>query len=411
MPTYFFTAKSQKGEPRSGTLEAKNEHDLARILRQEGYVLISASSEPGGEEKKFNLANFLMNAARIFGAVSLQEKMIFTRNMQVMISAGVPLPRALKILSVQSKNKKFQNTLLGIAEEITRGRNLSEAVGHYPDVFPELFYNMIKVGEESGTLVDVLKGLTRQMEREYDLQSKIRGAMIYPLVVLAAMLGIGVMMLIMVVPQLAATFKELNIELPPTTKFTIFLGTFLAEQWYLAVLIVIFAVAISRIILNTKEGKKIIDALFLRIPIISPIVKKINAAHTTRNLSGLMAAGVPIVRALEIVSKALGNYYYKEAIADVAEKVRRGARIAESLRPHQDIYPLVVVQMIEVGEETGQTSDILQKLADFFEEEIALETKNLSTAIEPVLMLIIGAAVGFFAISMIQPMYSMLGAL
>ena len=406
MPEYFYTAKSFKGEVKSGILSAKNQSELARILHQEGYFLISA----GLEEKEIKKRKFSISLP-FFGGVSLAEKMFFTRNLEVMIGAGISLPRTLRILASQVKSKKFKITLLDIAEEITKGRNFSDSLKKYPNIFSELFQNMVKVGEETGTLEEVLKTLTQQMEREYELRSKIKGAMVYPTVIVSAMIGIGILMLIMVVPKLAETFEELNIELPLTTKIVISLGTFLAQKWFFAILIVIAFFFLLRLVLKTKTGKRIIDKLVLKIPIISSVVKKTNSAYTVRSLGSLFSSGVPIVRALEVVSRALGNIYFQEAISEAAEKVRKGSKLSEALRPYENIYPPIVIQMIEVGEETGETSDILKRLADFFEEEVTNATKNLSAVIEPVLMLIIGAAIGFFAISMIQPMYSMLGAI
>jgi len=406
LPKYFYTAKSLKGEPKSGTLEAKDKSELARTLRQEGYVLIKAGLE--GEEikrKKFKIS------LPFLGRISLTEKMMFTRNLQVMIAAGISLPRALRTLALQTKSKKFKKALFNIAEEITKGKSFSDSLQKHPNIFPEVFTSMVKVGEEAGTLEEVLKTLTQQMEREYELKSKIKGAMIYPAVIICAMLGIGFLMLVMVVPKLAETFRELNVELPPTTKVVISFGTFLAEKWFFAILIAILLFFVFRIILKTKRGKRMVDFLSLKIPIISPIIRKTNSAYTVRTLSSLFASGVPIVRSLEIVSAALGNIYFREAMTESAEKVRKGSKLSESLRPYQDIYPSIIIQMIEVGEETGETSDILGKLADFFETEVGNATKNLSAAIEPILMLIIGAVVGFFAISMVQPMYSMLGAM
>lgn len=406
MPKYFYTAKSLKGEDRSGTLEAKDKSELARVLRQEGYVLISASLE--GEEikrKKFKIS------LPFLGRVSLTEKMMFTKNLQVMIAAGISLPRTLGILALQTKSKKFEKALFNVAEEITRGKSFSDSLQKHPDIFSELFISMVKVGEEAGTLEEVLKTLTQQMEREYELKSKIKGAMIYPAVIICAMIGIGFLMLVMVVPKLAETFRDLNVELPPTTKLVISFGTFLAEKWFFGILIVIGLFFVFRIILKTKRGKRMVDFLSLKIPIISPIIRKTNSAYTVRTLSSLFASGVPIVRTLEIVSAALGNIYFREAIAESAEKVRKGSKLSEALKAYQDIYPSIIIQMIEVGEETGETSEVLGKLADFFETEVGNATKNLSAVIEPVLMLIIGAMVGFFAISMIQPMYSMLGAI
>ena len=357
MPSYFYIAKSLKGEEKTGVLEAKDQHQLARTLRQEGYILISAYLEKKALKKR----KFELNILAKIQGVPLTEKMIFTRNLQVMISAGISLPRVLRTLAEQTKNQKFQKVLSEITEEVVKGKSFSESLRSYPDIFSELFCSMVKTGEETGNLDEVLKVLTRQMEREHELKSKIKGALMYPAVIICAMIGIGILMLVMVIPQLAATFEELEVELPPTTKFVIFLGSFFSEKWYLVILIVIFFLLLLRYASKTEKGKKIIDSVSLKIPIISPIIRKTNSAYTVRTLSSLISAGVPIVRALEIVSETLGNIYFKEAITEAAEKVRKGSKLSETLRPYSKLYPLVVIQMIEVGEETGETSNILQK--------------------------------------------------
>ncbi len=406
MPKYFYIAKSLKGEEKSGTLEAKNEKELARILRQEGYLLIRSE----GEERELKKRKFGISLP-FFGGVSLSEKMIFTRNLKVMIAAGIPLPRALKTLSGLTKSKKFEKVLLGIMEEIIKGKSFSDSLTKYPDIFPDIFQSMVKVGEEAGTLEEVLGTLTLQMERQNEMKSKVVGALIYPAVIIAAMLGIGFLMLIIVVPQLAKTFDELGVELPPTTKMIIFIGTFLANYWYLTPFIILVLVIILRRILKTKTGKRTFDTITLKIPVISSIIKKTNSASMVRTLSSLITAGVPIVRSLEIISGAMGNIFYKEAMTEAVEEVRKGSKFSEALTKYENIFSPLVIQMIAVGEETGQTSDILGKLADFYEEEVANTTKNLTSVIEPIIMLLIGGAVGFFAIAMVQPMYSMLGAI
>jgi len=269
MPKYSYTAQSLKGESKSGSLEAKDEHQLARVLRQEGLILIRAELEEKLAKKSFEIP------LPSFG-VSLTEKLFFTRNLRVMVSAGLPLPRALQTLAKQAKKKKFKDAILNIREEIVKGKSFSDCLTAYPDIFSELFQSMVRVGEESGTLEDTLRTLSRQIEREYDLKSKIKGAMIYPAVIICAMIGIGILMLVMVVPQLAQTFEELEIELPLTTQIVIGLGNFLAQKWYLAILIVFVLVSLFWRATKTKAGKEIIDKLTLKIPIIAPIIRKIN---------------------------------------------------------------------------------------------------------------------------------------
>ena len=296
-------------------------------------------------------------------------------------------------------------------EDVNKGNSCSDSLAKFPDIFSELFISMIKVGEESGTLDSVLKTLAGQLEKENELKSKIKGAMMYPAVIVTAMMGIGILMLIIVVPKLAETFREFDMQLPLTTRITIFFGEFLAQKWYVVILLVPVVFTLISMITKTKIGKKIVDKLVLKIPIISALIKKTNSAFTVRTLGSLIAAGVPLVRGLEVTANTLGNYYFKEAISGSIEEIKKGEKLSVALSKYQNLYLPIIIQMIAVGEETGETSSILMKLADFFEEEVSNATKNLASIMEPILMMVVGAAVGFFAISMIQPMYSMLGAI
>ncbi|PIV44985.1 MAG: hypothetical protein COS25_02285 [Candidatus Nealsonbacteria bacterium CG02_land_8_20_14_3_00_37_10] len=410
MANYRYFAKSLKGEEKSGVAEAKDERQLSKTLREQGFILVKAEPETA-DKKRLSLLFKRGRTLSFLERVSLTEKLMFTRNLQVMIAAGFPLSKALQILALQAKSKKFKMALSNINEEIIKGKNFSDSLIEYPNIFSELFQNMIKVGEEAGNLEEVLKILSQQIERENELKSKIQGALMYPAVIILAMVGVGILMLVMVVPKLAETFEELNIELPFTTQVVIGLGTFLAEKWPLALLIIAAFFFFLWLISKTKQGKKTIDTITLKIPIVSSLIKKTNSAHTIRTLSSLTTAGVPLVRSLNVVAGTLGNIYYKTALLEAAEEVKKGGKLSEALESYKEIYPIIVMQMIKVGEETGETSRILTQLADFFEEEITYTTKNLTSIIEPVLMIIIGAVIGFFAISMVQPMYSMLGAI
>ncbi len=405
MPRYQFTAKTLEGRPHTGMIEAEDEYELARILRKEGYVLISATAE-GKAKKRRSLRSLIP----FLGSVSLTDKVMFTRNLQVMISAGVALPRALETLVNQTDKKKFRRILKEVAEELTRGQNFFKALSNYPDVFSDLFLNMIKVGEEAGTLEDVLKVLTRQMEREYELKSKVKGAMVYPTVIVSFMVIIGILMMIIVVPRLSKTFEDLNIELPFTTKIVIGTGNFLANFWYLLPFILIGAIVLIKAVMSTKLGTLAFDKLVLKIPVLSGIIKKTNSASTTRTLGSLVEAGIPIVRALEITAGVLGNIYYKKAILEASDRINKGVKFSSVIKDYQKLYSDLMVQMVAVGEETGEISFMFQKLADFYESEVNRITQNLSSIIEPVLMIIIGAAVGFFAVSMLQPIYGMMNA-
>lgn len=409
MPRYFYTARTQKGEIVSGSKEVKDIHELIQILKNEHYFLIRAEeeNEPQRKSLSFSFQN-LKAALFFFKKVSLKEKVFFARNLSVMITSGISLPKALKVIAEQTKNKRFKNALLNISENIIKGESFSQSISSYPDIFSDFFQNMIKVGEESGTMEKSLKTLAEQMEKEKEIRSKILSSLIYPLIIILAMGGVGILMLILVVPKLAEAFKELEIELPLTTQLVIFLGKFLSERWYLILLLIFLLFILARLFLKSDAVKKIRDSLLLKIPFISTLIKKTNSALTARGLASLIIAGVPIVQGLETISRTLGNIYFRDSLEKVSQEVKKGKKIADSLKKYEKLYPSLFLEMFKIGEETGETSSILLKLADFYEEEVANVTKNLSAIIEPLLMILIGIVVGFFAISMIQPMYSIL---
>jgi type IV pilus assembly protein PilC len=401
MPRYFYRAKSFKGQEKKGVIEAKDEYDLARVLRKEGYLLVSFKLREKKKRKKLFL----------FRRVPLSQKLMFTRNLGVMISAGVSLPRALSILGLQTKNKHLKKAIKEIREEVLRGENLSGAIKNHPKIFSDLFCSMIEVGEKTGGLEKVLKILATHLERDYKLRSKVRGAMVYPSVICGVTVVVIILMLIKVVPRLSQTFEELNLELPKMTKFVINFGSFLGANWYFVFLALFLFPLLFLAAIRTKEGKRRLDFLLLKIPFVSGLIKKINSAYTSRTLSSLIAGGVSIVEALRITSNSVGNFYFKKAILEAAKKVQKGKKLSQTLLDYKNLYSLLFIQMVEVGEETGQTSEVLEKLADFFEDEVTNITQNLSSIIEPILLLLIGGVVGFFAVSMIQPIYSMMGAL
>ncbi|MEK7627042.1 MAG: type II secretion system F family protein [Patescibacteria group bacterium] len=397
---YSFRAKNFKGEEIKGVRDAENEAELARYLRNDGYFLIE--SEASGARKKSVGISF----GRLLRRVSLAEKMIFSRHLSVMIGAGLSLTRALEVLSRQTNNNYFRKIILNIGRNITKGKSFADSLANYPRVFSDLFVNMVRVGEVGGNLEEVLKSLAYQMEKDYELRSKVRGAFMYPAVIVVAMVIIGIIMMIFVVPKLTATFAELKINLPVTTRFVIFVSNFLAHHTLIFIgsfaVFIYFAVKI----IKSKKGGEAIDFLSLNIPILRNITIKINTARMARTLSSLLKSGMAITEAIEMVSHTLTNKYFSSSLVFSVGEVKKGKVFSDVLGRYEKLYPPLVTQMIAVGEETGTMDDILARLADFYEEEVYNITKNLSTIIEPILMIFIGAAVGFFAISMIQPMYS-----
>jgi len=401
MAQFNFHAKSIDGKELKGAREAESEYQLARALRQEGFILVKADRGPRARLK------FSFLSA---GAASLKEKIFFCKNLQVMISAGISLPRAIGILAEQSVRGSFVKILARVKDDLTKGDSFSGALGKHPDTFSDFFRSMAKVGEETGTLGNVLAITAGQMEKEYALKAKIKGALVYPAVIFVAMIVIGILMLATVVPQLAATFEELKIELPMTTQFIIGLGKFAQSYWWAVIVFIAGVFGLVLRLIKTHPGKKAFDDIMLKFPAIAPIVRNVNSAYTLRNLSALVGAGVSLPRALVITSDTVSNCNYAAALLNIEARVKKGERFSEAIKDFSRLYPATMIQMIAVGEETGETSNILIKLAEFYENEVDEQTKNFAAVVEPMLMIIIGAAVGFFAVSMVQPMYSMMDA-
>lgn len=399
MPVFSYAAKNMAGEEQKGSREAKDKFELAKVLRQEGWTLIIAE-EKGNAKGEFSLS------IPIFSHVSVAERMLFARNLSVMVAAGLPLARSLEILSHESRNAKFKSVLLSVAASISRGANFSQSLKDFPNIFSSLFVAMVASGEKTGKLEEALKLIAFQLKREYDLNRKIKGAMIYPSVIIFAMIAIAALMLVFVVPTLISTFKDLNIELPLLTRIVIGISDFFVNNLIsglLGTLIFIFGIYFTA---KTKRGHDFIDAVLLKIPVISGLVKRNNAARTCRTLGSLIGAGVDILDALEITRDVLQNHYYKEILKDARVVVEKGEAISKTFIQNSKYYPSLVGEMIAIGEETGKLSDMLHRLAVFYESEVGQATKDLSTIIEPVLMIIIGAVVGLFAVSMMQPLYS-----
>ena len=409
MATFYYTAKSQSGKTKSGTLEVKDKHSLAQTLRQEGFILTSAQSIEA--EKKKQKADFSSKIKGFLGRVSLVEKQMFARHLSVMIGAGFSLHRGLEVLAKQTTNSNFRKIIKDLINRIKKGETFANSLAKYPKVFNNFFVSMIRVGEKGGNLEEVLKILANYLKKEHEFISKVRGAMFYPAVIVVAMIGIGILMMIVVMPKITAMFEELDADLPLTTRILIAISNFLSNYFLIVLIVLLVLIIILAKFFKTKKGKHLLSWISLKLPIFGKIVRKINCARFARSFSSLMTSGVPIIESLNITAQTVSNVFYSKSLIEVSIGVKKGQKIQESLEKHKDIYPILVSQMIGVGEETGQLSEIMERLATFYEEEVKNVTDNLASIIEPILMIIIGVAVGFFAVSMIQPMYSMMEGL
>jgi len=343
----------------------------------------------------------------LLSSVKEYDKILLARNLGAMLTAGLALARALAVLERQTKNPKLKGVIAQIASDVRRGNTLHDALAKSPGTFSRLFVAMVRAGEEGGNLPDALLVVSEQMERMYQLRKKIKSALIYPCIILIAIFGIGVVMMIEVVPTLADTFAQMKADLPPTTQFVIGVSNFLVEYTVIALGGGAVVLAALYMALRTPLGRRLTDLFFLRLPLIGPMVREVNAARTSRTLASLLASGVDVLAALEITGEVVQNYYFKEVIAAAQKGVGQGEPLSAAFTRREDLYPSFVGEMMAVGEETGALAEMLKKLAIFYEEEVDRKTKDMSTVIEPFLMIIIGCAVGFFAVSMITPIYSL----
>jgi len=388
--------------------EAVDRFTLARDLRDEGWVLIVAKDI---SKMKKSWLGKLSLGSMFAGRINLKDKILFVNNLGAMVGAGLPLSRALAAISRQTKKKVLKSMLEAIGVRIGQGESLSRALSQYPETWPEIFTAMIGVAEESGKLPETLKTLGDQLSKTYDLKRKVKGAMIYPAVIITAIIIVGVLMLIFLIPILAATFAEIKVELPLSTRVVIGISNLLADHYLIFIVLVLgLGLGVWRFA-KTKIGSRLLDQIIMKLPVIGELNKKYNSATIMRTVSSLIGAGVSLVESLTITQKVAGNVFYQEALVLATEKVQKGVTLSSIFNEHEYLFPIFVGEMTMVGEETGKLPEMLLRGAVFYEEDIDQATKNLSTIIEPVLMILIGIAVGFFAVSMLGPMYSLSSAI
>lgn len=385
------------------SITEQSEKNIEKILDKKEGTQEGVEQEKKFKSKEINLDKYLIK----FQKVSLRDKIFFTKNLGVMLKAGLSLGKALEALAEQATTAKFKKILTAVEDKVKKGHSFAEALKDHPKTFNELFISMIESGEASGNMEEVLKQLHKQMSRDQELISKVKGAMIYPSIVVTAMVGIGTAMMIFVVPKFVSIFEEVNAELPIITRMLISVSKFITSNGLVVALALIILVTVAVYFFRTERGKKFLHMIFLKLPIMAPISKKINLARFSRTLSSLLNTDIPIVQSFEITAKVLGNFYYKQALREAAEKIKKGEQVNDVLRKHYKLFPAVVVQMITVGEETGSLDSILDEVASFYEDDVDQTMKNLPTIIEPILMLILGAGVGFMAVAIMMPMYSL----
>jgi type IV pilus assembly protein PilC len=336
----------------------------------------------------------------------LLDRITFIKNLGVMIKAGLPATRSLQILAGQTPNPRFAKIVNEVARLVESGTSLADAMAKYPNVFSGIFVSMVRAGELSGNLEQNLNYLAEQMQRDYDLVSKARGALTYPVMVMVALAIVGFLMLTFVLPKLTSTFTDLKVQLPITTRVVIGLVDIFARFGVYIFILMILAVTGFVFWRRTESGRKVLHKLVLYTPIISGIVVKINLARFVREFASLMKSGMTIVEALEVSSHVVGNIYYQQTISDAASKVKIGSPLTTAFKKQPRLFSNLVIQMMEVGEESGTTDIVLEEVANFYEQEVDQTMKNLSSILEPLIMMVMGVVVGFLAVALISPIYN-----
>jgi type IV pilus assembly protein PilC len=404
MALFEYKAVKSGGETYEGTLDVPDRFAVYRKIKADNATVIHVNEV----SKK---GKVLSRFTDLLGKIKVHEKIIFARNLGSMIEAGLSVTRALAVMEKQTKNKKLKDVLIQLNEDISKGHSLSESMKSKSTIFSPLFIYMVKAGEESGNLAGALKIIALQMDKSYALSRKIRGALIYPAVIISLMAVIGVLMMVFMVPTLTATFQGLGVELPLSTRVIIGISDFMRLHYVLLFIIIFIASVLSFLFWKSDRGKRIFDFITIRIPMIGFIVKEVNAARTARTLSSLLSSGVDVVIALGVTKDVIQNTYYKEVLDKAQGNIQKGDSISAVFIENESLYPVFVGEMMSVGEETGKMSDMLLGVATFYEDEVDQKTKDMSTIIEPILMIVIGAGVGIFAISMLAPTYSLVNAI
>ena len=394
---FNYRAKTKEGEVQTGTVEASSTEAAISLLQEHGLFVISL--------EKADSLFYLIRRMKIFRIASRKELVLFSRQLSIMFKANVPLLESLKAIARQVKNPNFKEVIQSLITEVEGGAPFSKALSYYPQLFSSFYISMVKSGEISGSLSETLDYLAEHLEREYHLVSKMKSAMIYPILVFVVAFAIFMIFTFFVMPQLSIVFRDIKVELPMITKMVIALSDFLRKWILLLISIgVVLAVALFQY-LQTPQGKKLFDSFILKVPFIGSFLKMVYLFRFAENFSTLIAGGLSITQALETSGDVVGNETYKEVIFLAKEETKKGKPISATFSKFSDVFPPVFTQMVLVGEKTGTLDTTLTNLVDFYQKEIDREINNLLNILEPVLVLVLGGGVGLLVASILMPIY------
>ena len=400
MATYVYTARRERGAPFTGEMVAETKAAVVSELRRRGFTVLRL------EEKRatLDLRAWAENSQRI----KLRDKAVFARQFATMINSGLPVLRALYILQEQSENKRLKKIIGLIRQDVEAGMPLSDAMEKHPAAFDRLYVAMVRAGEASGSLDHTLLRLATQLEKEDSLRRTIKSAMAYPVLIACFAILVMIGMLIFIIPIFASMYADLGGELPSLTRFMLGISNLLKHWWFIIFPALGLLVWLMARLKRTEQGRRAWDRLKLKLPMkLGPIIQKIAVARFSRTLATLAGSGVPILQAIEITGKTSGNSVIEDAMVEVKESVRSGEPIAKPMA-RVAVFPAMVTHMISVGEETGALDAMLNKIADFYEDEVDSAVKSLTSIIEPIMMLFVGGLVGLIVISMYLPMFRMM---
>jgi type IV pilus assembly protein PilC len=401
MPYFNYTIRDANGQTRSGKVEAPNAEELRKRLQAEGLQVLEVT-----EDRK---------APRVpaggYGRVKLSDLAIFARQFSTMLDAGVSLIRCLDVLQAQTNNARLRKILMDLSARVESGESLSRSMARHPKAFSQLIIGLIRAGEVGGVLEESLQRIAGFLEKDVELRRKIRSALTYPVIVLLAAIGIVIFLVSWLVPQFAQLFKELGIkELPAPTQFLVDLSALFTQRWYVVIIAVVAILIAYKLFVSTRVGRRVADRVKLRVPVFGPLHHKIVMARFSRTMGTLLASGVPILQAMETVAGVVGNSVVSDAVIESRARIREGEKIADPLQ-RSKMFPPMVVHMVSVGEESGSLDHMLNKIADFYENEVEMTIASLTAAIEPVMIVLLGIIVGFIVISMFLPMIEVISNL
>jgi len=399
MPLFSYKAKDKKGKIIEDVLQATNRSEAVSILKSESLQLLTLKSLKSGL------------GAIVGGSVSVADKAAFCRFMATMLRAGLALPEAVDIIGKETENKRLKKILIDVSFQTRRGSSISVVLSKYPKDFDPVFLTMIKAGEESGTLDKAFDYLAKQLLAAHEMSQKVKGAMIYPAVIVVAMFANAIVMITFVLPKISEVFTKLNLKLPPTTRLILGTGQFVGDHTPLVIFAIIFFTILTVLFFVIKKTRNIIFTLLTKTPVVKRLINQIDVSRFARTFSTLLRSAVPVLVALDVSADALSQPKVKEVAKGFSALVAKGESFSDVLLRHKNLFPPVMVQTVRAGEKSGSLEDVLEELADFYEKEVDYSLKRLTSVIEPVLMLVIGVAVGAMVVMMITPIYSIVGGL